>query len=77
MLQVFELPNLDRPVYEAPSLSVLSPVVSNESAPRRNAGKETLAELIFADLGDETAKSPYLIVRSFSGTRESRAHKHI
>ncbi|KAI4740148.1 protein CFT1 [Aureobasidium sp. EXF-12298] len=63
-LAVFELPNLDRPVYEAPSLSVLSPVVSNESAPRRNVGKETLAELIFADLGDETAKSPYLILRS-------------
>ncbi|KAG9903177.1 protein CFT1, partial [Aureobasidium melanogenum] len=63
-LAVFELPNLEQPVYEAPSLSVLSPVLSNESAPRRNVGKETLTELIFADLGDATAKSPYLILRS-------------
>ncbi|KAK6001203.1 hypothetical protein QM012_003286 [Aureobasidium pullulans] len=63
-LSIFELPNLEQPVYEAPSLSVLSPVLSNESAPRRNIGKETLTELIFADLGDETAKSPYLILRS-------------
>ncbi|KAG2161842.1 hypothetical protein VTO58DRAFT_109667 [Aureobasidium pullulans] len=63
-LAVFELPNLERPVYEASNLSVLSPVVSNESAPRRAAGKETLTELVFADLGDETTKSPYLILRS-------------
>ncbi|KAG9684080.1 protein CFT1, partial [Aureobasidium melanogenum] len=63
-LAVFELPNLEQPVYEAPSLSVLSPVLSNESAPRRNVGKETLTELIFADLGDATAKLPYLILRS-------------
>ncbi|KAG9557988.1 protein CFT1, partial [Aureobasidium melanogenum] len=63
-LAIFELPNLEQPVYEAPSLSVLSPVLSNESAPRRNVGKETLTELIFADLGDATARSPYLILRS-------------
>ncbi|KAI5255757.1 protein CFT1 [Aureobasidium subglaciale] len=63
-LSIFELPNLEKPVYEAASLSVLSPVVTNESAPRRTVGKETLTELIFADLGDETAKSPYLILRS-------------
>lgn len=60
--QIFELPNLDRPVYEAPGLSILSPVVSTESAFRRAVGKETLTELLFADLGDETTRLPYLIV---------------
>ena len=65
MFQIFELPNLEKAVYEAPSLSVLSPVLSTESAPRRAAGRETLTELLFADIGDEVAKTPYLIVRDF------------
>lgn len=63
--QIFELPNLEKAVYEAPSLSVLSPVLTTESAPRRAAGRETLTELLFADIGDEVAKTPYLIVRGF------------
>ena len=63
--QIFELPNLENAVYEAPSLSVLSPVLTTESAPRRAAGRETLTELLFADIGDEVAKTPYLIVRDF------------
>ncbi|GAB7354687.1 hypothetical protein MBLNU459_g5108t1 [Dothideomycetes sp. NU459] len=63
-LAIFELPKLDKPVYTAPSLSVLPPVLSSTDAPRRAAGKETLTELLFADLGDAAAKSPYLILRS-------------
>lgn len=63
-IQIFELPNMEKAIYTASGLSVLSPVLSSSDAPRRAAGKETLTELVFADLGDGSAKSPYMIVSS-------------
>lgn len=62
VLQVFELPNLERSVYIAPQLSYLPPVLSTDNTPRRATGKETLTEVLFADIGDSAAKSPHLIV---------------
>ncbi|KAL1303688.1 hypothetical protein AAFC00_007041 [Neodothiora populina] len=63
-LKIYELPNLDQPIYSAPQLSFLPPVLSTDNTPRRATGKATLKELVFADLGDATFKSPYLILRS-------------
>lgn len=42
----------------------LHPVLSSE-APRRSNTRETLKEMIVADLGDRWATSPYLIVSFF------------
>ena len=40
----------------------MPPVLSADYAARRSAARETITELIVADLGDEVSKSPYLIV---------------
>lgn len=61
-MQVFELPDLQQPVYNAPQLSFLPPVLSSDNSPRRATGKETLTDILFADLGDSISRSPYLIV---------------
>ncbi|KAK5165677.1 hypothetical protein LTR04_000989, partial [Oleoguttula sp. CCFEE 6159] len=63
-LHIFELPNLSKPVCTFPSLSFLPPFLSADYAPRRSADRETLTEIVVADLGDKTSKSPYLIVRT-------------
>lgn len=60
-------------MYSAPQLSALPPVLSSDNSPRRAAGKETLTEVLFADLGDSTATSPYLIV-SRSGLRRKTSN---
>jgi hypothetical protein len=61
--QVFELPNLDKPVFFAPNLSALPPVLSTEDRQRRAAARETLTEILVADLGDDFHSTPHLIVR--------------
>jgi hypothetical protein len=38
------------------------PVLSADYAARRSAARETLTEILVADLGDEISTSPYLIV---------------
>ncbi len=40
----------------------MPPVLSADYAARRSAARETLAEIIVADLGDVVSTSPYLIV---------------
>ena len=40
----------------------MPPVLSADYAARRSAARETITELIVADLGDEVSKTPYLIV---------------
>lgn len=62
LCQVFQLPNLNKPVYVAEGLSFLPSVLTADYAPRRSTAKEALTEILVADLGDITAKSPYLIV---------------
>ncbi|MCJ1428150.1 mRNA cleavage and polyadenylation factor subunit [Sticta canariensis] len=63
-LQIFRLPNLKKAVYIADGLSFLPPFLSTEFTVRRSTARENLKEIILAELGDVTHKSPYLILRS-------------
>ncbi|KAF6229894.1 hypothetical protein HO133_004231 [Letharia lupina] len=63
-LQVYRLPNLNKPVYLAEGLSFLPPFLSPEFSGRRSSAKEALTEILVAELGDSTHKSPYMILRS-------------
>jgi hypothetical protein len=60
--QIFELPNLENAVYASDGLAFVLPTLTEDTVPRRNTTKESLTEIIVADIGDETSKSPYLIV---------------
>jgi cleavage and polyadenylation specificity factor subunit 1 len=40
----------------------LLPLLSSEPPPKRSATRETLTEALVANLGDSTARLPYLIV---------------
>lgn len=62
MLQIFRLPNLQKPVYSTDGLSFLPPFLSTEFTIRRSSAKESLTEILVVELGDLTHKSPYLIV---------------
>ena len=46
----------------------MPPVLSADYAARRSAARETLAEILVADLGDLVSKSPYLIVCTYPET---------
>jgi len=48
----------------AEGLCFVPPVLSADYAARRSAARETLTEILVADLGDTVSKSPYLIVSS-------------
>ena len=61
-LQAFALPDLSKPVYVAEGLSSIPPFLSPKFVGRRGATRETLSELIVADIGDVVDKTPYLIV---------------
>jgi len=60
--QIFRLPNLQKPVYVADGLGFLPPFLSTDFTVRRSSAKETLTEILVAELGDSTHKAPYLIV---------------
>ncbi|KAE8451071.1 hypothetical protein EG329_004743 [Mollisiaceae sp. DMI_Dod_QoI] len=62
-LHIYALPNLSEAVYVAEGLCFVPPVLSADYAARRSAARETLAEIIVADLGDVVSTSPYLILR--------------
>ena len=62
--QIFELPDLSKPVCSYEGFGFLPPSLSSDFVPRRTTGKETLTEIIVADIGDEVAKLTCLIVRS-------------
>jgi cleavage and polyadenylation specificity factor subunit 1 len=53
---------LNTPVYSANGLGFLPPFLSADFTVRRAAAKETLAEILVAELGDEIHKAPYMIV---------------
>lgn len=59
------MPDLSKSVYVAEGLCFVPPVLSADYAARRSAARETLAEILVADLGDTVSKSPYLIVSFF------------
>ncbi|KAK4245916.1 CPSF A subunit region-domain-containing protein [Corynascus novoguineensis] len=62
-LHIFRLPDLSKPVYAAEGLSYIPPGLSADYSARKGTAKETIAEIIVADLGDTTHKSPHLILR--------------
>jgi hypothetical protein len=62
--KIFELPNLEQAVYASDGLAFVLPTLTQDAVTRRNTTKESLTEIIVADIGDETSKSPHLIVGS-------------
>jgi cleavage and polyadenylation specificity factor subunit 1 len=50
-------------VYVAEGLSYIPPGLSADYSARKGTAKETVAEIVVADLGDTAHKSPHLIVR--------------
>ncbi|RDW87599.1 hypothetical protein BP5796_03293 [Coleophoma crateriformis] len=60
-LHIYALPNLSKAVYVAEGLCFVPPVLSADYAARRSAARETLTEILVADLGDTVSKSPYLM----------------
>ncbi|KAK8075215.1 CPSF A subunit region [Apiospora hydei] len=62
-LHVYALPDLSKPMYVIEGLCYVPPVLSAGYSARRKNAKETLTEILVADLGDTTSSSPYLIAR--------------
>ncbi|KAL6704766.1 mRNA cleavage and polyadenylation factor subunit [Coniothyrium glycines] len=65
-LHVFALSQMEKPCYVAEALGFLPPLLTADYIPRRGAARATITEIIAADLGDVTTKSPHLIVRTSS-----------
>ncbi|GAP85354.1 putative CPSF A subunit region [Rosellinia necatrix] len=63
-LYVYTLSDLTTPIYVAEGLSYLPPMLSADYAARRGTSRETLKEILVADLGDNTSFCPYLITRN-------------
>lgn len=53
---------MKKAVYIAEGLSFLPLFLSTEFTVRRSTARENLKEILLAELGDATHKSPYLIV---------------
>ncbi|KAB5584746.1 CPSF A subunit region-domain-containing protein [Coniochaeta sp. 2T2.1] len=62
-LYIYRLPDLTKPIYVAQGLTYIPPYLTASYAPRKGTQKDMLTELLLADLGDATHKSPYLILR--------------
>ncbi|KAI1165692.1 CPSF A subunit region-domain-containing protein [Nemania serpens] len=63
-LYVYALSDLTTPLYIAEGLSYLPPILSADYAARRGTSRETLKEILIADLGDNTYSYPYLVTRN-------------
>ncbi|KAI4242948.1 MAG: hypothetical protein LQ352_007140 [Teloschistes flavicans] len=63
-LQIFCLPSLEQHVYKADGLSLLPPFLTPEFFVRRSQAKESLVQILVADLGEVSQRAPYLILRS-------------
>ena len=55
----------------AEGLSYLPPYLSPDFSTKRATARETLTEILVADLGDESLRSPFVLVSSRSGVRYS------
>ncbi|KAG5933672.1 Protein cft1, partial [Claviceps sorghi] len=62
-LHIYSLLDLSRPVFEAEALTSIPPYLSAGFVVRKGASKESVAEILVADLGDAVSQTPYLIVR--------------
>ncbi|KYK58160.1 Cleavage factor two protein 1 [Drechmeria coniospora] len=62
-LHIYSLPDLSRPVFVAECLTSIPPILSPDFTARRGASRESVSEILVADLGDAVSKAPHLIVR--------------
>ncbi|PHH70369.1 hypothetical protein CDD80_6059 [Ophiocordyceps camponoti-rufipedis] len=65
-LHIYALPDLSKPIFVAESLTSIPPFLSADYTARRGASRESVSEILVADLGDAVSYSPYLIVRHAS-----------
>ncbi|KAF2013333.1 protein CFT1 [Aaosphaeria arxii CBS 175.79] len=63
-LYMFAMSDLETPCYVAEGLSFLPPFLTPEYAARRGNAKAAITELLIADIGDATSKTPHLIIRT-------------
>ncbi|MCJ1355725.1 MAG: mRNA cleavage and polyadenylation factor subunit [Icmadophila ericetorum] len=63
-LKIFRISDLDKPIYTADGLSFLPPFLSAEFTGRRSTARETLVDILVSELGDATAKAPFMILQS-------------
>lgn len=71
--QVYSLADLSNPVFVAEALTSIPPFLSADFVVRKGASKESIAEILVADLGDVVSQSPYLIVSTLYLCRLSSA----
>ncbi|KAK9769716.1 putative CPSF A subunit region-domain-containing protein [Seiridium cardinale] len=62
-LYIYALPDLSKPICVVEGLPFVPPILSAGYSARRGSAKETITEILVANLGDSTSSSPYLIVR--------------
>lgn len=62
-LHIYALPDLSKPICVVEGLPFVPPVLSAGYSARRGSAKETITEILVANIGDLTSSSPYLIVR--------------
>lgn len=60
--QVFELPNLEQPIYSLENLNLLPPFLGHDFHFRRTANREKLVEIVVTDLGDASYSEYSMIV---------------
>ncbi|KLJ06944.1 protein CFT1 [Blastomyces silverae] len=65
-LHIFHLPNAKEPVFTAECVDLLPQILSTEPPPKRATYRETLTEILVADIGDTVSRTPHLILRSSS-----------
>jgi cleavage and polyadenylation specificity factor subunit 1 len=65
-LQIYCLPDLSNAVYSSEGLSYTPSTFGPDFVVRRAASRETLTEILVADLGDATHSSPHLVARTAS-----------
>jgi cleavage and polyadenylation specificity factor subunit 1 len=63
-LHIFAMSDLERPSYVADGLGFLPPTLTADYYAKRSTTKAAITEILAADIGDETAKSPHLIIRT-------------
>jgi len=67
-LHVFAMSNMEKPSYVAEGLGFLPPILTSDYYARRSTAKATITEIIAADIGDTTSRSPHLIVSRIPST---------
>ncbi|TPX25049.1 mRNA cleavage and polyadenylation factor subunit [Coccidioides immitis] len=63
-LFIFSLPTLTEPLCSVDGVDLLPLILSCEPPPKRVTYRETLSEVLIADLGDSISRQPYMILRT-------------